>query len=392
MSEYNFPFTIAQVVDLLLLTVRRTKDSGDLDIDCPFCNKKAKLNTSARKNSFRCSVCETQGGMITLYGKIHNIDNSTAYREICELLKCGTISGKSKAGAGSGVKCNNIAPHNLPPETPKADRETVHQTYSMLLALLGLSNPHKAQLLARGLSESDIVKFKYKSVPAYGQQQLCERLIQSGCILEGVPGFYKYERGKWGVKLTASGLIIPVCGMDGKIEGMQIRLDNPLNGRKYIWLSAKEVPKGAIMGSGASSGSPIHFVGDPTAKRVFITEGALKGTVAHSITHYSFICLPGVNIGENTRKILGYMLETLKANGTDVIFEAFDMDKYENEYVGTAAKKLNDFVAAMGLKVQSATWADKSLKGIDDYYFHRWQEKQKLIYSVDASNGIRTAY
>jgi len=384
-GKYNFPFTIAEVVDLLPLTVRRTKGTGDLDIDCPFCNKKGKLNTSARKNSFRCSICETHGGMITLYSKINNIDNSTAYQEICELLK----RGKGKAGAGSGAK--NVAP-NLPPETPKADRETVHQTYSMLLALLGLSNPHKAQLLARGLSESDIVKFKYKSVPAYGQQQLCERLIKSGCILEGVPGFYKYESGKWGVKLTASGLIVPVCGMDGKIEGMQIRLDNPLNGRKYIWLSAKEVPTGAIIGSGASSGSPIHFVGDPTAKRVFITEGALKGAVAHSITHYSFICLPGVNIGESTREILGDMLETLKANGTEVIFEAFDMDKYENEHVGMAAKKLSDFVAGMGFNVQSATWADKSLKGIDDYYFHRWQEKQKLIYSVDASSGIRTAY
>jgi len=192
--------------------------------------------------------------------------------------------------------------------------------------------------------------------------------------------FFRYGDGEWGLKLRASGVLIPVCGIDGKIEAMQIRLDKPINDRKYIWLSSKEVPDGAIVGSGASSGSSLHFVGDPAAKRVFITEGALKGAAAYSLSHRSFICLPGVN----NIKGLAKMLTTLKAiGGSEEIFEAFDSDKYENEHVAEATKKLHEEVLGLGFNIRPVTWADKNLKGIDDYFLARWKERQTGIYGVD---------
>lgn len=67
--------------------------------------------------------------------------------------------------------------------------------------------------------------------------------------------------------------------MDGLICGMQIRLDTPLrrrddppgkSGAKYIWLSSIGKPYGV------TSGSPLHFVGEPFAKTVYVTEGLLK--------------------------------------------------------------------------------------------------------------------
>ena len=61
-----------------------------------------------------------------------------------------------------------------------------------------------------------------------------------GCVLEGVPGFYEEESGEWSIHFTAksSGFLVPVRNIEGFIVGMQIRLDHPYDGRKYMWLSS----------------------------------------------------------------------------------------------------------------------------------------------------------
>ena len=367
----NFPFTIRQVAEVLNLQIRYGgQNNGNVDVDCPFCQKKSKMNLNAAKNVYRCNYCGEYGGMIQLYGKAHGISNSDAYREICELLGCDRQNPVSYKAAAEkpAVEMPN-----------RANDAVVHQTYSMLLSLLVLATPHKEQLLERGLSTNDIVKFNYKSVPAFGQKGLCAKLLDSGCTLEGVPGFYKETdgdgvwNGLWNVKLKAAGVLIPVCGIDGKIAAMQIRLNNPINSRRYIWLSSSDKV------GGTSSGAPIHFVGDPTDKRVYVTEGPLKGTVAHNLTRQTFICLPGAkNIGR-----LDSVLEHLKANGTQEVVEALDMDKYTNIHISDAAEKLRNKLSAHGFKVMSDFWEDKSYNGVDDYYLHRLQQKRKLIYDVD---------
>jgi hypothetical protein len=258
----------------------------------------------------------------------------------------------------------------------RANNDIIHQTYSMLLSSLALANPHREHLITRGLSQNQINTFKYKSVPAFGQQGLCAKLIQSGCTLDGVPGFYK-DDSEWNVKLKAPGILIPVCGIDGKIAGMQIRLDKPINGRKYIWFSSTGLE------SGTSSGAPIHFAGDPTAKHVLVTDGALKGTVAHVLSGRSYLCLPGVN------SLFGLddVLQSLKANGMVEALEVFDMTKLTEKPIGDSAVKLRKKLHAHGFRVSSAIWDDKSLKGVDDYYLHRMNAKQKHVCDVDISTS-----
>ena len=73
----------------------------------------------------------------------------------------------------------------------------------------------------------------------------------------------------------ASGILIPVCALDGRVEGFQIRLDHPIEDKKYIWFSSSNQFRGA------SIGGPVHFIGNPAAKTVYVTEGALKANVAH---------------------------------------------------------------------------------------------------------------
>ena len=358
--ERTFPFTIKQVAEVMELSIRHVnKVNGNIDADCPFCERESKMNLDVKKRVYKCNFCGSGGGMIELYAKVYGISNSEAYKEICELLGCHK-SGIANNG-GTSLK-----------QESRASNDTLHQTYSMLLSMLTLADPHKKQLLFRGLSQDQISRYGYKSVPAFGQREMCKTLLKSGCILTGVPGFYR-EDNNWHLNLKAPGILIPICGIDGKITGIQIRLNKPVNGRKYIWVSSNN------MDNGASPGTPIHFIGDPTAKRIYVTDGSLKGTVAHTLTNQTFVCLPGVK----SMGGLDNLLKCLKENGTTEALEAFNMDKLTDKQAGESAKKLREKLSEHGFKVTSAVWEDKSLRGVDDYFLQRSKLKRNHVNSVD---------
>lgn len=86
---------------------------------------------------------------------------------------------------------------------------------------------------------------------------------------------------------------------------------------------------------GVTSGNPIHFVGDPCARVVYVTEGALKADIAHALTGRTFVATVGVN---NTMG-LDELFSFLHRNGTEEIIEAEDMDKYSNEHVSRGRPK-----------------------------------------------------
>ena len=76
-----------QVAKILDLKIRYDNPAnGNMDADCPFCNRKSKLNLNAAKKVYRCNYCDKSGGMVELYAKVHGISNTEAYRELCELL------------------------------------------------------------------------------------------------------------------------------------------------------------------------------------------------------------------------------------------------------------------------------------------------------------------
>jgi len=159
---------------------------------------------------------------------------------------------------------------------------------------------------------------------------------------------------------------------------MQIRMDKPINGRKYIWFSSTDLD------GGASSGAPIHFIGDPAAKRVYVTDGALKGTVAHALTGHTFICLPGVK----SLNGLDNLPSCLKANGTIEALEAFDIKKLTDKQAGESAAKLREKLSTFGFKVTSAVWGDKFHNSVDDYFLHRIKVKRNHVYDVDISAAV----
>ena len=92
--------------------------------------------------------------------------------------------------------------------------------------------------------------------------------MESGCTVEGVPGFYQEKDGGWSVHFypKSSGFMVPVRNLEGLIVGIQIRQDHPRDGRKYMWLSSTNYPMGT------SSGSPTHLVGKRILKKSFYAE------------------------------------------------------------------------------------------------------------------------
>lgn len=429
----EFPFGIRDVAELLHLKVRRHQ-TDSIYTDCPFCgDRRGKMNVNFAKNVWRCNYCGESGGMLSLYARLNHTTSQDAYREICDALlagdttwgydeqersgvPCGWNSPESRAysqregpglllahtdvpkeqgfpahgaaGEGPGIQMAHIGipKEEAVPQAERASDQQIHQTYALLLGMLSLTPAHRAHLRSekRGLTDAQIDSFGFKSTPpGFLCRSLAERLLKQGCILEGVPGFYLHEKGYWTVRFSsrASGILIPAIGIDGLIRGMQILLDTPFKdrddppekaGTKYIWLSS------ASKNRGVTSGSPVHFAGNPFSRTIYVTEGLLKADIAHCLTDRSFAAVAGAG----NVKPLEPLFALLAQNGTELVIEAHDMDKYSNEMTARGSSRICRMAGKYGMECRRLTW-NPNYKGIDDWQLalrreiRKGQEKQE---------------
>ncbi len=317
----DFPFGIMDVVELLHLRIRR-RQANSVYVDCPFCgDRRGKMNVNFVKNVWRCNYCDEHGGMLALYARLNNTTTSDAYWEIGEAL-CNDfhrerpnsgyeMAGNQQAGTGSPVSGTqtDLAGYERRGElktvqqAERASGQEIHQTLSLLLAMLPLQPAHRNHLHSpkRGLSDEQIDRIGFKSTPPpFLCRSITERLMKQGCKVEGVPGFYLDDSGRWTMNFYRknAGILIPAVGYDGMIHGLQILLDSPLkqkddppdkSGAKYIWFSSSS------KNMGVTSGSPVHFIGNPSARVVYVIEGLLKADISHCLTNRTFAAIAGAN-------------------------------------------------------------------------------------------------
>lgn len=382
MASYSgdFPFGIMDVVELLQIKVRRRSPNG-VYADCPFCNdRRGKMHVHVGQNTWHCHYCKEGGGMLALYAKQWGISTSDAYREICDALMIDNQSWEKaspeKGAEGSArnplSSRNSFVQKELPeiPQSAQASPQQIHQTYSVLLDSLSLRANHRTHLKSekRGLTDEQIERFRFKSTPPpYICRSLTDRLVRLGCTVQGVPGFYQDKQGHWTVRFSTilSGILLPVVGFDGLIKGMQILLDKPLKnkedppekkGAKYIWFSSAGKPMGV------TSGSPVLLVGNPASRTVYVTEGILKAYIAHSVMDRTFLATAGSNSVEQLRPSFQFLAQ----NGTELIVEAEDMDKYSNDAVAKCASNVYLLARSYGMEYRRLTW-NPNYKGIDDW-------------------------
>lgn len=360
-NSRDFPFTIMDVASLLRLNIRR-RGPGHVYADCPICgDRRGKMNMNLEKNVWRCNYCNESGGMLALYAKVYGISNSDAYREICETLQTEGFAPEYTALAQSQPAA--------PAQSERASVQAIHQTYSMLLSMLSLIPKHREHLrIQRGLTMEQIQHYGFKSTPPpYLCRSLTERLMAQGCAVQGVPGFYVNDKGHWTMRFhqRTAGFLIPIRGVDGMIRALQVRLDVPIKnpedppekeGTKYLLFSTT----GKNMGT--NSGSPVHFIGDPCARVVYVIEGALKADICHALMGRTF----AATVGANNVGGLDNLFRFLSKNGTEEIIEAADMDKYRNEMVDKGASKIYLMARKYGLSCRRLTW-NPNYKGMDDW-------------------------
>ncbi len=216
---------------------------------------------------------------------------------------------------------------------------------------------HRTALRKRGLSDEEINRLGYRSAPSpeYGCF-VARSLAQHD--LRGIPGFYR--RGdKWLMRDFGPGILIPVRDEHARIQGFQIRRDEPGDGAKYIWFSSTNYT------GGTSSGSPVHYSKAHLlrdADEVLVTEGALKSDIVAHILGQPVIAAAGVNnfgatFGDSLREKFPHIK-------TATI--AFDSDFKTKAPVRSAMDSLRTQLRRAGFRVNVALWPDK-WKGLDDY-------------------------
>lgn len=266
-----------------------------------------------------------------------------------------------------------------PAEREPSSLAVRHNVYYDMLMHLELSPKHKADLLARGLSEERIEQNMYRTLPmSSSARRFLAGILSDFHNLEGVPGFY-VDRGYWNI-LGHSGLLVPCRDRNGYIQGLQIRLDDETKpDRKYRWLSSRG------KAHGTRSYSYIHVTGNIHARTAYLTEGGLKGDVASFLDHDAlFLCFAGVTAIAGLKDALQSM------ENLEEVVVALDMDKLVNWRVRNALGKILETVQSIpNLRVRLMNW-NMTFKGVDDFYKARNEAASKGVNILDMTSNFIT--
>lgn len=341
------------MVDILpLLPVDQPSgNKSSYNIPCPCCdndNKRNKhLNINLVKNVFRCPRCGFSGGVLDFYSYFANLNRDEALRAISDKLRIYNFD--------IGIKTTK--PEQKEPEIkeyPLADIDTRDTTYRALLNKLSLASDHRENLLERGLTEKVISEKCYRTTPIVGLRVIAKQLQEEGLYLSGVPGFYRDNSEQWTFTETQRGIIIPVCDVQNRIQGLQVRRDKTVH-RKFRWISSSERK------DGCKAEGWTHFAGE-VRDEILLIEGPMKADIVNCLTGMTVLAVPGVN----SLTQLQTALSELIALGVKRITTCFDMDMMKNFYVQKGYYSLLWLLDEMGLKFGTYIW-DPHYNGLDDY-------------------------
>lgn len=346
-------YTIYDIISVLRLD-NPPRDRKDYYIACPCCdgNSRSKhLNINLEKEVFRCPKCGISGGKYDLYTLYTGVPKEDVY----ETLENRTNPFKTSYRPQRRTPI--VPQYETVKEYPITDVETRHNTYTAMLSKLTLANDHKENLRNRGLKDDEMEELGYKTTPVMGATTIARQLQSDGFYLAGVPGFYRTENGEWTFSHEHRGILIPVRDCNGKIQGLQIRLDNVVK-RKFRWFSSTDRK------DGCRSEGWTHLVGQPSDS-IIITEGPMKADVINALSGYTVLAVPGVQ----SLKQLTIALKELKMQGLKDVMTAFDMDFLTNPHVQNGFDNLLQLLDDNDLTFGTYLW-DSRYKGLDDYI---WQ-------------------
>jgi hypothetical protein len=178
--------------------------------------------------------------------------------------------------------------------TPEiAAPENLDLVYEALLGELSLSCAHRQDLHRRGLSEAEIKRREYRTLPPGGREELATKLVErfGPKVCAGVPGLYanKGDSSRWSLA-GGAGILVPVRDTEGRIVALKVRADDAGDGPKYTYMSSSKY-------GGPGPGTPVHVAlwdGEDQSVARF-TEGELKADVATALSGIPTVSIPGVS-------------------------------------------------------------------------------------------------
>lgn len=371
MSQYaELGFTIYDVLALGgAQQIGKPSQKGEIKVLCPCGVKTAKghpatFDVNLAKGNFKCyrecAGCVGHGGMLDLYNLLcqHDADRKAARAEILDRLGRGEVE---KIG---------VCPCRFVPQEKQSavvDADVLDRAYRAFLGALQLNEKHKADLLARGLTESAIQKGLYRSVPQRKEwANVFSVLREKKVDFRGVPGFY-VKNGKYHAAAFRKGFFIPYFDAQKRICGMQIRFDTVKEGdKRYLWFSSAGYEGGCSAQNSASFGAPGVMPVVDAGQLVVVTEGALKAAIANVLDakHHPIIAIAGVSCYGPWREVCQH----LQCKGVRFVADAFDADRETNPSVMRSLKRLYEIAAEYGIAMKRLDWGTKQ-KGVDDFLF-----------------------
>lgn len=172
--------------------------------------------------------------------------------------------------------------------------------------MLTLSPEHRAELRRRGLSDIEIDRRGYRSLPPEGPPWTREDLARHLADIHGVeaalgvPGIVQRTSkitGKPYLTIAGmAGLLIPIRNLATHVIALLVKPDAPVNGAKYLWITST---RDGGPGPGTPAHVPLTMPDAPEAKGgiVCVYEGILKSDVsaALDLARLPAIGIPGHN-------------------------------------------------------------------------------------------------
>jgi hypothetical protein len=229
------------------------------------------------------------------------------------------------------------------------------KVYAHLLGHLGLTEAHKADLAARGLTEAEVNAGGFKSLTGpFDTQTVCDRVVADigHEATYHIPGLVQ-KANHWTLNVT-EGLVIPILDLNGFCRALQVRTGGKTS--KYVSVSG---------GPGGSVGTPVHVPVKSVrplldGATLVITEGPIKAQIASGRGYPGAVGLLGVD--SSPRPVLS-LVDRLRPPS---VVLGFDMDRSSKSGVAQAAIKLANALLREGQQVAFAEW-DPTYNGIDDY-------------------------
>ncbi len=263
---------------------------------------------------------------------------------------------------GDGGRRESIVWHPPPSarEYVRLNDAALDAAYTKYLNQLSLTRKHLQNLLARGMSEAEIISRGYRSAPV-SSPDLPD--------MSGVPGFYKSYKGKWRA-ISVKGILIPVRDNYARIVGLQVRLDGTGTEKtsgKYRWFSSTGYNAGSSPCARVHVARPLSNTPQPGL--VWITEGPIKADISAERLGVTVFGVPGVSTWRAALNLLD--------SSIDRVVVAYDQDMYENDAVKYNARALCDALMATGRTVAVAMWS--GAKGLDDALISGIKPKVRIL-------------